>query len=397
APSVTIRQNRYLPIGSDGSKDQVWQIPVCVKYRTAQGVEKECFLLDRAREDFKLAKASSCPAELAANDNGSGYYIAGYQGSMLEKLVDQGEPFLDTAEQITLLHDLRSLSDGGSVKESVTLGAVPVYAKSAERQVVSQAQGIANGVRALVPANLLPNYARFVRKMFSERAEALGWSAKPGDDSETRLLRAGMVPFVAVNGEDEKLQREARRLAGEWLRDRKGVDPDMLSSVLSTAAHSGDRALFDRLLEELKKTDDRSQRRAILGALGSFRDPKLVDAAHELVLHSDIDARESGMLIFAGRNDPKTERMPFQFVKTNYEELIKRLPTGGGSDFGAALPEVVAGCDAQAMEEIKFFEDRVKQFAGGPRTYQQAVESLRLCTARKAALGPDVVKFFEKQ
>ena len=397
APSVTIGQKRYLPIGSEGSKDQVWQIPVCVTYRTAHGVEKECFLLDQARQEFKLANASGCPTELAANDHASGYYITDYQAALAEQLVSQGATFLDPAEQVTLLHDLRSLSDGGDVQESVTLGAVPVYAKSAERQVVSQTEGITEGVRSLVPPNLLPDYARFVRKVFGERAEALGWSAKPGDDSETRLLRASIVPFVAAYGQDETLQPEARRLAGQWLSDRKGVDPDMLGAVLWTAANSGDRALFDQLLAELKKTGDRAQRRAIIDALGSFRDPKLVEAAHELVLNSDIDARESAGLIFAGTDNPGTERMAFEFVKAHYDELTRRLPTGGGSDFGANLPGVVAGCDAQAEQDMKFFEDRSKQFAGGPRNYQQSVEALRLCTARKAALDPGVAQFFERQ
>ena len=397
APSVTISQKRYLPIGSSGSKDQVWQIPVCVKYRTGRGVEKECFLVDKPREEFKLEKASSCPTEIAANDNASGYYITDYSAPMFQKLIDQRTDFLDRAEQITLLNDLRSLASSGGVEESVALGAVPVYAKSPERQVVSQTKSTAESVRFMVPANLRPNYGRFVRKVFGERAEALGWSAKPGEDSETRLLRANIVPFVAVYGDDEALRHGAQSLAEGWLTDRRGVDPDMLGGVLSTAASSGDRALFDRLVAELKKTDDRQQRRAIIGALESFRDPKLVAAAHELVLNTEFDARETGVLLFAGLDDPRTERMSFEFVKAHFDELVKRLPTGGGSDFGANLPGVVAGCDAQAEQDIKFFEDRSKQFAGGPRTYQQSVEALRLCTARKAALGPDVEHFFEKQ
>jgi cytosol alanyl aminopeptidase len=295
------------------------------------------------------------------------------------------------------LNDLRSLSNGGDVKEGVTLGAVPVYAKSGERQIVGQAETITQNARPLVPAKLRPNYARFVHRVFGERAEALGWSTKAGEDSETRLLRASLVPFVAVNGEDEKLQRDARKLADQWLTDRKGIDADMLGSVLSTAAYAGDRRLFDRLLAELKKTEDRSQRRAMIGALGSFSDPQLVNAAHELVLHSDIDARESGRLLFAGTDNPKTERTAFEFVKAHFDELVKRLPTGGGSDFGARLPQVVAGCDAQAMNDIQFFADRAKQFAGGPRMYQQSLEALKLCTAQRAALGAQVAEFFGRQ
>jgi hypothetical protein len=131
--------------------------------------------------------------------------------------------------------------------------------------------------------------------------------------------------------------------------------------------------------------------------LGSFRGPALVDAAHQLVLHSDLDARESAGLLHAGTGDPQTEDMSFQFVKANYNELVKRLPSGGGSEAGATLPRVIAGCDARAEEELKFFEDRSKEFAGGPRDFQQVKERVKLCQARKAAMGADLVDFFGKQ
>jgi len=81
---------------------------------------------------------------------------------------------------------------------------------------------------------------------------------------------------------------------------------------------------FDSSLRELKKTQDLRQRGAIIRALGSFRDPKLVAAALDLVIHSDIDTRETTALLYSGINDPATERMPFEFVKANYDEILKR-------------------------------------------------------------------------
>jgi hypothetical protein len=210
-------------------------------------------------------------------------------------------------------------------------------------------------------------------------------------------MRRSVVSFVAVEGDDPALQAEARRLSDGWLKDRTGIDPGIVNEVLSAAARPGDRAFFDRLLEELQKTRDLRQRRAIIDALGSFRNPELVDAAHQLVIHSDIDGRESQRLLFAGNDDPATEDMAFQFVKANYAELIKRLPSGGGSEAGARLPGVIAGCDARAEDELKFFEDRSKEFAGGPRTFQQVKERVKLCEARKSAMGEDVAEFFGKQ
>jgi cytosol alanyl aminopeptidase len=396
APSVALAQKRYLPIGSKGSADQTWQVPVCVRYRNGTGVEKECFLLTKASADFKLTKASGCPSLMAANESASGYYISSYQDNMLDKMVRQGTDFLNPAEQLTLIHDVSSLANSGDLKIGRALDVAVSFANSPEREIVARAKGIIAGPKPFVPPALEPNYGRFVEKVFGARARSLGWSAKPGEELETRLLRPNLVPFVAQY--DPALAAEARKLADEWLETRKGIDADMLRGVLSAAAAHGDRALFDALLRELKKTKDLRQREAIIGALGSFRDPKLVAAALDLVVHSDIDTRETTALLYSGINDPATERMPFEFVKANYDEILKRAPSGGGSDFGAVLPySAAAFCDASSEKEyIDFFGGRAKNFTGGPRVYQQMLEGIRLCEAKKTAQGADIAAYFAK-
>ena len=397
APAVALSQKRYLPIGSKGSANQVWQVPVCVRYKTGHGVHQECFLLDKASADFKLTQTSVCPSLIAANESASGYYISSYQGNLLDKMVAEGSEFLNPAEQLTLIHDVSSLSGSGDLKIGRALDIAVSFANSPEREIVAQAKDIVAGPERFVPKALKENYARFVEKIFGARARSLGWSAKPGEDLETRLLRPNLVPFVAKY--DATLAAEARKLAEEWLRTRKGVDADMLRGILTTAAYHGDRALFDTLLRELKKTQDLRQRSAMIGALGSFRDPKLVAAALDLVIHSDIDTRETAALLYAGMADPETERMPFEFVRTHFDEILKRAPSGGGSDFGATLPDSAASfCDASAEKEyIAFFGTRAKKFTGGPRIYQQMLEGIRLCEAEKAAQGSDIAAYFAKQ
>ena len=398
APAIGASQKRYLPIGSTGAAEQ-WQVPVCVRYPTAGGPKSECFLLDKPAAEFKLTKAASCPAYLTANDASTGYYIASYQGELLQKLLNSGNEFLSASEQLTLLSEVSYLAIAGDIKESKALDAALAFSRNPERQIVSKAQGMVAGVRNLVPDDLLPNYARFVSKAFGMRAAELGWQAKPGDDQEIRLLRANIVPFVARQGGDAALRVTARRLADGWLKDRQGVDSDMVASVLGTAAYFGDRDLFDRLLQELAKTKDPRLRRSIIAALGGFRDPGIEQASLQLVLKPEMDARETMGLLFGPLGNPQTRNMPFEFVQRNYDALIQRLPSGGGFDAGANLAFVGGQyCDEASRQKfVDFFEDRVKQFTGGPHNYAEVLEGIRLCEARKSAMGADVAEFFAKQ
>ena len=395
APRVTLRQKRYVPTGSVEPKLETWQVPVCVRYPTRHGPQRECFLLNQARAEFRLTKATGCPTYLTGNSGAAGYYQTAYEGDLVQKLLENNDAFLSAPERRTLLHDLASLAQAREVRPNQVLAAVIPFAKARERLVVAEAQNVAGSVRRLVPESELSNYHRFVRKAFGERAYALGWSARPGDDSETRLERASLMPFVAVGGEDSALQSEARRLADGWLRDRKGVDPDMLTAVLATAAHSGDRALFDALLGELRKTKDRQIRRSLFDALASFRDPTLAEDAMALVLEPDLDPRESLGVLFGPTDTPGIEELPFSFVKTHYDELANRLPVGGGSDARTELLTVGRSfCDADSRQQFaSFFEERSKQFLGGPRTYAQMIEKIRLCEARVETQRADVAQF----
>src|SRR6516225_9518022 len=316
APRVTLRQKRYVPTGSVEPKLETWQVPVCVRYPTRHGPQRECFLLNQARAEFRLTKATGCPTYLTGNSGAAGYYQTAYEGDLVQKLLENNDAFLSAPERRTLLHDLASLAQAREVRPNQVLAAVIPFAKARERLVVAEAQNVAGSVRRLVHG---------------------------------------------------------------WLRDRKGVDPDMLTAVLATAAHSGDRALFDALLGELRKTKDRQIRRSLFDALASFRDPTLAEDAMALVLEPDLDPRESLGVLFGPTDTPGIEELPFSFVKTHYDELANRLPVGGGSDARTELLTVGRSfCDADSRQQFaSFFEERSKQFLGGPRTYAQMIEKIR--------------------
>jgi hypothetical protein len=153
------------------------------------------------------------------------------------------------------------------------------------------------------------------------------------------------------------------------------------------------------MVRELKKVQDVRVRNQIIAAFGSFRGPQLVAAVLDLVIHSDIDTRETARLLYSGLDNAATERMPFEFVKANYDEILKRAPSGGGLDFGAALPYSASSfCDAASEKEyIDFFGERAKKFTGGPRNYNQMLEGIRLCEAEKAAQAADIAAYFARQ
>ena len=398
ATALHMEQKRFLPLGSKGSANQVWSIPVCVRYGSA-AQQTECTLMTQAKTDWTL-RAASCPAWLDANAAAKGYYLVDYAGGMLPKLTGGDvDARLPANERLDLIGNAQALTDAGKLPAADALGLVETFHSDASRQVVQRALGVALSPRQNeVPAALIPNYQRFLLRNFQARARAIGWVPKAGESDDVRLLRPTLLGAVSTVGGDKELADEARELAVEWLANRSAVKPEVVGEVLATAAYYGDLALFNRFLAEFKKSQDRQEQQRLMSAMRSFRDKAAIEAGMQAVLSGSVTLANGFPLLFSGQNDNSTHKMAFEFVKAHFDQIMAGHPSVFGNDFGSFLPNVGGSfCDAQSRNELQaFFGPRVAQYPGAPRTLAQILESIDLCIARKAALEPGVKTFLEK-
>jgi alanyl aminopeptidase len=168
----------------------------------------------------------------------------------------------------------------------------------------------------------------------------------------------------------------------------------MLETVRAVAAAAADRPLVDRLKAEVLRAADRERRQRLFGALGALRDPALAGDALALTLDERLDAREAVWIVFGLGSSRETRRVAFDFLKSHYDALARRLPQGTFSAT-AYLPWVAAGlCTSEARQEIEaFFRPRATTVEGGPRVLDQVLESVDQCRARTEAQGPSVAAF----
>jgi alanyl aminopeptidase len=394
AAKTSLSQKRLLPLGSKGAGAELWQIPVCSRAGEASGPEaRACTLLAR-KSDAAAVPGQGCPAWIFANDGELGYYRALYRGDLLPKLLGVADTRLTLAERVGLIRDVDALSEAGALPMSDALALVPRFSGNPERQMVEATLRIASDLdEHLVPDDSRARYARFVSKMYGARARSLGFVGKPDDDDDTKILRGDVVPFVAMKGDEPALQAEARRLALRWIDDRSAIAPEMAGQVLAVAARRGDRALFDAFVAAAKKAPNRRDRTRLYRALGYFEDKALLREAFALSLDPALDYRETDAAFYGALNGETGRAALWDFVKANFDAIIARMPreTIGG------IPYVAEGfCGNERAREVKaFFEGRIEKLPGGPRSLAQALESIELCTAARAAQEPGVVEFLK--
>ncbi|MFY9552764.1 MAG: M1 family aminopeptidase, partial [Thermoanaerobaculia bacterium] len=109
-PRLTLAQKRFLPVGTKGSPEETWRVPVCSRGAAGDGTASRACGLLTERSGALPAPTAACPAWLLANDGERGYYRALYEGDLLGKLLDAADRELSISERVGLIRDVDALA-----------------------------------------------------------------------------------------------------------------------------------------------------------------------------------------------------------------------------------------------------------------------------------------------
>src|SRR6185436_1550118 len=70
---LTLKQSRFLPVGSRGDADVTWQLPICARYGDRKSLATTCTLLTTKEGSLRLP-GKRCPTVVLPNAGGAGYF-----------------------------------------------------------------------------------------------------------------------------------------------------------------------------------------------------------------------------------------------------------------------------------------------------------------------------------
>jgi alanyl aminopeptidase len=394
-PKVALSQRRYLPVGSQGEAARTWGVPMCVRYGVGATTGRACTVLNQERAELPLPEAKSCPDWLYPNAEGAGYYRAEVSGEPLRKLLAVVDKRLTRAERVALLGDAGALAKAGVLPAGDALALAARFADDPDRLVFSASLELLDVVdgRFLSEAGRA-SYARFLRDTYGPRARKLGFSPRPGEDEDTRLLRPRLLELAGRGGKDPKIIAEAKKLAGKWLENRGAVSPEVVFPVLGISAANAGAEFAPKFQAALKTEKERKVRDQLLAGMASLRDPQLVQQTIRMVLDPSVDVREVMWVMYGPSQAPETRDVVYAFVKENYDAIAARFP----EEFTGYLARVGgAYCDAERRKDVAdFFTERNARIPAGPRIMSQVLEDVDLCIAQKAAQSASIDAFLNK-
>ncbi len=380
-PALVLAQRRFESVGAPAGDAVHWAFPACFEYGDAKQGREVCVLVKDARQVVPLP-TTTCPQWVIANRSGIGYFLPQLSPALYAAL-PQARDVLAPADYGALLGDLGMLASSGVVDYAVALPVAAGQAGNTDPRVARRAADVPFRLpQSLLDADNIAQYAAWVRRNFGERAAALGWLPTPGESADVLRLREGLVPLVAVRGADAALAKDAQRLATLWLADRKAVPPSARRMVLEGAAMTAGSAgapLFDGLLEVALASKDANERDDVLAALGSFRDPALLDRALALTLDARLATRDSTAPLEQALRGAATSPAALAWLARNIDALTARHPP----DYQGYWPAwAVAACTgAERAQFVAIFESRAKGFDAGPLVYRKALEKIDACIA----------------
>jgi aminopeptidase N len=393
--TVLLSQKRYLPVGSTGDTARRWSIPLNLRYETGGHEIRLGLSLDKQQEAVSLKSEPAGLGWLLLNDRAAGYYVAAYHGELLSNLLQAGSQKLSAAERMSITHSISASVRSADIPLGQALSLQPRLLNDPERRVVEMAAGFMNQ-RELVPQELKSNYQRFIRKSVDPLVRDISWQSLRQESDDERLQRLALLSLAANAGEDSRLIADAKRLAVAWMEDRQAVPPDEANTVVGIAGRYADAALFDKLMAEVKKAKESSDRETLVSALGSCRDSVLAQQALQALAAHEFQPVDSAILLFGLSSHIETRSLTYDYLKQHYDAVVAALP---GDSMFTYLPHTAAGFDTpdRQSDVESFFKDKDVKLTGGPRIIAQVSESIHLNHAFKEAQLPSLIEFLKTQ
>ncbi len=302
---VRLKQRRYYSEPGMRSAER-WPVPVVLRYvESDSGAMEELRVLLREEEAEVTLEGQGEVEWLCANAGATGFYRVAYEGVALERLSNHLRE-LAPAERISLLADQWALVRSGEESMKSFLELAARFDKEEDDAVLDELVGRLSYVESrLVEGEEQERFRRWVERLLGGGLAQLGWDAKPGESDRVKLRRAALVKAVGGVARSPAALAEAKPRVEKVLAGDKGaMEPNLLDMAVVMVARTGDRKLFDTLVEKMQTEPDPAAQRRYLTAVTAFEEPSLAEQAQGLLFTDKVktqDVASYGMGLLSNR------------------------------------------------------------------------------------------------
>ena len=375
---LALKQQRFYSEPGVPRSDQLWSIPLVVRFEDDNGVHSHRFICHTQTHNEPLPAVGRV-RWCYANADEVGFYRQRLDSATLRRLLDAGLGKLSAVEQVGLLEDQWALVRSASNEISLFMDVLRAYKGVRDHNVVRVLIERLDTIDLLVKDSgdklARAKLRKLVAEVFTPHLQELGYTPRP-DEPQNDIQRRGLaIGALAGLGRVPEVIAEAERLAGHELADPRSIDPNLAGVLVALAAKFGDAERYEKWVQTFvarKQSGATPQEVSrYLHTLSAFRVPELTRRTLDLIEQGSIPQEAIASVLsqlLMGRHGQETA---WTYFKSNWSGLRDRVGDMGLSRVVEAVGRLRG---AHREDIVRFFEKNPP--AGAERALLRALERL---------------------
>jgi puromycin-sensitive aminopeptidase len=397
--NLKLSQKRFFSKpGAKTGADQLWQVPLVIRYEDSNGVHETRALLTE-REATVSLDASGDIKWLYANADEVGFYRQNLQGDLLDKALRNLDK-LTPLEQMGLLGDQWALVRNGAGKITQFLDVLSAMSCTRNYSVLGRVDNYLHAVERTLEnigaEQSLESFRRWVGESFSSQLTDLGYEPASGEAQNDAQRRINLVDIVANIAQDEAALARVREYAAKEAEDPTSVNGNLAGLFVAIAGRFGDRALMDRYVDIYEKrrasgaSPQETQR--YLNSLTEFEKPELVDHVFELLDSKVVPQEMVGPFLRQMLSQKFSQEKAWTYTKANWTTITKSI----GEMWPGFLIESAGDLPiGNRADLVDFYEKNAKGMAD--KSYARALERMDQTAEFESRIKDDLIGWFENK
>ncbi|MGQ0679393.1 MAG: M1 family metallopeptidase [Actinomycetota bacterium] len=361
---LTLSQRRFM---YNGKSDQLWVVPVIVRYGAGDRVQTSKLLLEDGKSSFNLDFE---PEWLVVNSQAAGFYRVHYETHLLEGILRYD---LNPVERYQLVDDLWAAVLAGLAPASDFVDMARSFIQESDLSVWTRIVGGLGSLGRIVPEQGQRAFQAAVRSILRPALDRLGLAPVNGESERDTQLRGTLFEAMGSLGKDRTTKMVARELHTSFLTNPQGMDPALVAAATSIVAEQGTAEDFEIFWRRHKEAESPQLAIRYLHALARFEDPSLFQRMLELST-AEVRSQDAPLLLQAALSSRTCGPQAWHFVTENWETMVRRFPENLLVRVAGGIRTFTDPALASAAEEF-FAEHPIKQ---SEKTLAQHLEKMRV-------------------
>lgn len=356
--NLVLRQGLFF---NEGSKEQ-WMIPLIIK--TDRSVITELM-------DGHEKKISVDGKWFKLNYGQAGFYRVKYSDEDMKKLKALVySKQLPAADRWGAQNDMFELCLNGKVGLEQYLDFTEAYSNEDNYLVLGSLYSSIRAIHFIFSQEdfwprIWGNF-RSRRKPFSRILEKLGWEPMTGESPTDALLRELAIRYMGFV-EDEAVVKKAAEYFEKYAKNKIKLNPDIRSPVFNIVAANGNEKTYNEFMNLYNKTQSPEEKRAILIALGNFKDKRLLERVLGFAISGKVRTQDTFFIFGSVASNPLSRTFLFDFSRKNWKKL-KSYEKSGRIFMYMVESMITAYVDKEMQRDLKKF------FSSHPVKYKMALD-----------------------